>query len=423
MKKKLLLLSIDAMVTEDLEILKTLPAFSEVLEKASIVKNIESVYPTLTHPAHVSIATGCYPDRHGIITNDEFRPGERFSPWLEKASLVRVPMLPQVARTHGYTVATVFWPLTIGMDAEWVLGRDWVHEKSKTKQQTIADNSTPGLFDEVSDSVKSCWGKEHYEEADDFCFLSAEYLLRTYQPDITMIHVILIDHIRHAYGVFSPKLRTAYEFLDSGLSKLLSAMKDSGVYDNTIVCLTSDHGQLDIDRVVSLNRFFLEHGLIRCNAEGKLEDYIACAHSASLVSLIHVKETDTVKEAQIRDLLLENKELLGIGELFTREETRKLRLDGDYTFVVETDNHTAYSPRLDTEIVTTVDPTDWRTSVAGHGHLPQKGVKPMFIVRNPFSDRTCILERGKLVDEGPTMAALLGFSLPDCDGKPIAELL
>ena len=47
----------------------------------------------------------------------------------------------------------------------------------------------------------------------------------------------------------------------------------------------------------------------------------------------------------------------------------------------------------------------------------------MFIVRNPFSDRTCILERGKLVDEGPTMAALLGFSLPDCDGKPIAELL
>ena len=53
MKKKLLLLSIDAMVTEDLEILRTLPAFSEVLERASVVKNIQSIYPTLTHPAHV----------------------------------------------------------------------------------------------------------------------------------------------------------------------------------------------------------------------------------------------------------------------------------------------------------------------------------------------------------------------------------
>lgn len=420
MKKKLLLLSIDAMVTEDLELLKSLPAFSEVLEKASVVKNIESVYPTLTHPAHVSIATGCYPDRHGIITNDEYRPGERFSPWLEKASLVRVPMLPQVAREHGYTVATVFWPLTIGMDAEWVLGRDWVHEKSKTKQQTIADNSTPGLYDEVAESVKSCWGKEHYEEADDFCFLSAEYLLRTYQPDITMIHVILIDHIRHAYGVFSPELRRAYEFLDGGLARLLSAMKDSGVYDDTIICLTSDHGQLDIDRVVSLNRFFLDHGLIRCDAGGKLMDYTAYAHSASLVSLIHVKETE---EAQVRRLLLDNRELLGIGELFTKEQARKLHLDGDFTFVVETDNHTAFSPRMDTDVVTRIDPADWRTSVAGHGHLPHKGAKPMFAVRNPFSARTCVLESGKLVDEGPTMAALLGFTLPDCDGKPIAELL
>lgn len=420
MKKKLLLLSVDAMVTEDLELLKSLPAFSEVLENASVVKNIESVYPTLTHPAHVSIATGCYPDRHGIITNDEYRPGERFSPWLEKASLVRVPMLPQVAREHGYTVATVFWPLTIGMDAEWVLGRDWVHEKSKTKQQTIADNSTPGLYDEVAESVKSCWGKEHYEEADDFCFLSAEYLLRTYQPDITMIHVILIDHIRHAYGVFSPELRRAYEFLDGGLARLLSAMKDSGVYDDTIICLTSDHGQLDIDRVVSLNRFFLDHGLIRCDAGGKLMDYTAYAHSASLVSLIHVKETE---EAQVRKLLLDNRELLGIGELFTKEQARKLHLDGDFTFVAETDNHTAFSPRMDTDVVTRIDPADWRTSVAGHGHLPHKGAKPMFAVRNPVSARTCVLESGKLVDEGPTMAALLGFTLPGCDGKPIAELL
>lgn len=421
MKKKLLLLSIDAMVTEDLEILRTLPAFSEVLEGASVVKNIQSIYPTLTHPAHVSIVTGCYPDRHGIITNDEFRPGERFSPWLEKASLVKVPMLPQVARAHGYTVASVFWPLTIGMEAEWVLGRDWVHEKRKTQQQTIADNSTPGLFDEVADCVKSCWGKEHYEEADSFCFLSAEYLLRTYRPDLTMIHVILMDHIRHAYGVFSPKLREGYEIMDRGLARLLSAMKDAGTYDDTVICLTSDHGQLDVERVAALNRFFLDRGLIRLNPDGALRDYDAYAHAASLVSLIHVREE--ADEERVRALLLENREQLGIGQLFTREEAKKLRLDGDFTFVAETDGHTAFSPRWDTETVTAIDPTDWRTSVAGHGHLPWKGAKPMFIVKNPDSPAACTLESGRLVDEAPTMARLLGFDLPGCDGTPIRELL
>ncbi len=421
MKKKMLLLSIDAMVTEDLEILRTLPAFSEVLEGASVVKNIQSVYPTLTHPAHVSIVTGCYPDRHGIITNDEFRPGERFSPWLERADLVKVPMLPQVARTHGYTVASVFWPLTIGMEAEWVLGRDWVHEKRRTQQQTIADNSTPGLFDEVADSVKSCWGKEHYEEADSFCFLSAEYLLRTYRPDLTMIHVILMDHIRHAYGVFSPKLREGYEIMDRGLARLLSAMRDAGTYDDTIICLTSDHGQLDVERVAALNRFFLEQGLIRLNPDGTLRDYDAYAHAASLVSLIHVGEA--ADRDRVRALLLENRERLGIGQLFTREETKKLRLDGDFTFVAETDGRTAFSPRWDTEVVTAIDPADWRTSVAGHGHLPWKGAKPMFIVKDPRSREACTLESGRLVDEAPTMARLLGFDLPGCDGAPIPELL
>lgn len=423
MKKKLLLLSIDAMVTEDLELLKTLPAFSKILEKASVVKNVESIYPTLTHPAHVSIVTGCYPDHHGIITNDEFHAGMRFSPWLEKASLVKVPMLPQVARQHGYTVASVFWPLTIGMEAEWVLGRDWVHEKRKTKQQTIADNSTPGLFDEVADSVQSCWGKEHYEEADTFCFLSAEYLLRTCQPDLTLIHVILMDHIRHAYGVFSPMLRKGYEILDRGLARLISAMEDAGVYDDTIICLTSDHGQMDVDRVVALNRFFVDHGLIRLNSDGSVKEYDVYAQAASLVSFLHMNECNTSQRDAIQDLLLKNRERLGIGELFTREQAQKLHLDGPFTFVVETDGHTAFSARWDTDVVTPVDPTDWRTSVAGHGQLPWKGPKPMFVVKNPFSEHICTLESGKLVDEAPTIAKLLGFDLADCDGTPIPELL
>lgn len=74
-------------------------------------------------------------------------------------------------------------------------------------------------------------------------------------------------------------------------------------------------------------------------------------------------------------------------------------------------------------MVTAIDPTDWRTSVAGHGHLPWKGAKPMFIVKNPYARSVCTLESGRLVDEAPTMARLLGFDLPGCDGTPIRELL
>lgn len=424
MSKKLLLLSIDAMVTEDIEIMKKLPAFGSILKDASVVKNVVPICPTLTHPVHVSIGSGCYPDRHGIISNDYFRPGEAFSPWLEKAKLVKVPILPQIAKQHGFTCASVFWPLTIGMDLDWVLGRAWVHERNKSQQQTIKDNSTEGLFDEVADAVSSCWGKEHYEESDSFCFLSAEYLLKKYKPDITFIHVVLMDHIRHACGVFSDQLEPAYRFLDEGMGRLLKAMREAGTLDDTIICITGDHGQLDIDRVISLNRFFVDSGLIRLNDDGSLRDWDAYAHSASLTSYIHTSASSSRSAQSIKQLLLDNQQRLGISEILTREQTKqRYHLDGDFTFVTETDGHTAFSPRWSVPLETAVDNADYRTSVAGHGHFPEKGTKPAFIVRNPFSSKRVVLEGGNIVDQAPTMARLLGFEMPDCDGKPIEELL
>ena len=58
MEKKLLVISIDSFITEDLEIMKTLPNFSRVLGEASVVKRNLTTYPTLTHSIHTTIQTG-----------------------------------------------------------------------------------------------------------------------------------------------------------------------------------------------------------------------------------------------------------------------------------------------------------------------------------------------------------------------------
>lgn len=34
-----------------------------------------------------------------------------------------------------------------------------------------------------------------------------------------------------------------------------------------------------------------------------------------------------------------------------------------------------------------------------------------------------VLPEGRIVDEAPTLAAAMGLSLPQADGRPIAELL
>ncbi|MFQ7059201.1 MAG: alkaline phosphatase family protein, partial [Turicibacter sanguinis] len=96
--KKLLLMSLDAMIGKDIEILKQLPTFGPILKKASIVKSVETVYPSMTYTAHASIVSGTYPNKHGIITNEVFTPLVNNAPWYELRSQNKAQILPELAQ-------------------------------------------------------------------------------------------------------------------------------------------------------------------------------------------------------------------------------------------------------------------------------------------------------------------------------------
>ena len=75
-KNKIVVLSVDALVYEDLEYLKDKPNFSLLYEGGSIVKRTRTIYPTVTYPCHVSMSTGVYPNKHGVTNNFLFVPGQ-----------------------------------------------------------------------------------------------------------------------------------------------------------------------------------------------------------------------------------------------------------------------------------------------------------------------------------------------------------
>ena len=424
MEKKLIVISIDSMIEDDLEILKGLPNFAEVLNSSSVVRKMESTYPTLTHSIHTSILTGCYPLHHGVINNELFMPGIPKAPWYEESELVKVKTLPEQAKAYGYKTAYIFWPLTMHADMPWVLHRASIHTPSEHEQDIIRQRSTPGLLDEVAPAVEPCWSLPHHQASDLFCTRSAEYLLERYQPDITYIHLVLIDHTRHTYGVYSSEIARSYQFLDAEVGRILSALKRAGTYDQTILCFTSDHGHLDVDRAISLNRFFCDHGLCDIAPDGSLLSWKAYAHSCALSSQIYVKDHDPEVREQVLRLLTEHREALGIREIFTEAETEaQYCTGGDYDFMVDTDGHTCFSYDLRWPLETSVDNSDYRSSRASHGHLPFKGPQPCFFVRNPFTGKKVQLEQGRIVDQAPTLAKMLDFELKDCDGRPIDALL
>ena len=67
MSKHVIVISCDAMVFEDTEILKKIPPLNKVWDKTARVDRVKSVYPTITYPCHTTMQTGVYPDKHGIL--------------------------------------------------------------------------------------------------------------------------------------------------------------------------------------------------------------------------------------------------------------------------------------------------------------------------------------------------------------------
>ena len=69
MGKHLIVISVDALVYEDLLQAEELPAIGKLLKSGALIKHIKTIYPSLTHPVHATVLTGCAAGKTGIVNN------------------------------------------------------------------------------------------------------------------------------------------------------------------------------------------------------------------------------------------------------------------------------------------------------------------------------------------------------------------
>ncbi|MBO6053875.1 MAG: alkaline phosphatase family protein, partial [Clostridia bacterium] len=101
--KKMIVLSADALVHEDMAALREMPNFRKYLAGGSSIERVKSIYPTITYPCHTTMATGCWPDRHGIPGNlkSPYRYIQPPIPWIWEHEYVKVPDIFDAAKAAG----------------------------------------------------------------------------------------------------------------------------------------------------------------------------------------------------------------------------------------------------------------------------------------------------------------------------------
>ena len=429
MKKKLYVLSIDSMITEDIEFMKTLPTMSRILDGAAVVSNIVSVYPTLTYTIHASMMTGVYPDRHHIINNETFVPAMEHAPWYRSRNNFDPDVITvlEAAKRAGYTTCAIHWPVTGDVDVDWHLPEAWTDPG--TPERMYAEFVRLGAKPEFLDEFWPEYGV-HLNGLYDPAFTLLAHgatlaAIRNHQPDVIFEHLSLVDHTRHSRGVYARDVyKHAYFEMELLLSQTLEAMRQAGVLEDTTIVLTSDHGQTPVRKLIAPNTLLVRDGYIRLNEDGALRDYDIIFKSAAHSMQVYLRDASfTEKAAQLLHRYAEEEDV-GFECIRTAEETeREMRVKGDFAFSIEGADGYAFSNAFTGDLVGEADNSNYKYSVATHGHDPRKGPKPAMILKGPGIVPNARLDGAAIVDEAPTLAALLGVDLGHPDGQVMPGIL
>jgi len=432
MKKKLFVLSMDAMVHEDVALMMGKPNFAKIMEQRAEVEQVRSVYPASTYPAHTTLMTGCYPGKHGMWANFPLKTvDDHVSHWPLYHKLIEVEDLFAAAKRAGCSTAAVYWPVTgCNPNVDYNLNEYFFFYKEEREDIEKAFEkmgANPAALQAVRENRHLFpWkgGGELRREIlfNDFIMGCTCSLIRNVQPDVMLVHNCWLDSLRHAYGVFDDKVIAGLDVMDEWLGDVIAAMEAAGVYEDTNFVILSDHGQRNYNRRVRLNVLLERGGFIDIAPNGAIYDWRAYAQSNGKSSTVYLADSENEKlYRRVYDYLqnLAEEKVWGIESVHTKDELlKRYGQRGPYSFMVEADEDTTFENAWMGDPVETL-----QTNKGAHGYEPEKGPQPIFLAHGPAFKNGMVIQQTDMVDIAPTLAGALGETMLEADGKVLRDLL
>lgn len=197
---------------------------NEFFEEGSKAKSLIPSFPSKTFPNHYTIATGLYPENHGIVSNtfyDFTRPKEK--------NLYRLNLKSAV--TDGSWYGGI--PLWVAAEQQQMLSATYFWPGS----EATIDGTTPTY-------LKTYDGKIPNDERVD-TILKWLNLKEEVRPHFLTLYFSDVDNSGHLYGTDSSEIQNAVLKVDQSLGKLFEGLKKLPFSVNVI--LVSDHGMEDLD--------------------------------------------------------------------------------------------------------------------------------------------------------------------------------
>ena len=210
------------------------PNLDILVENGVISESLIPVFPSKTFPNHLSIVTGCYPENHGILSNNmydqewdaEYYIGENSDPVKDGRWYDAEPIWV-TAEKQGKLTGTYFWP---GSEAE-------------------INGTRPSYYGVYDGDISREDRVQKILEWIDLPKQSRPVFMTLYFSDV--------DSWGHNIGPDAIGMNSIIEEIDESIGLLVSGLNKREILDNINIIITSDHGMagLSRDRVIFLDDY------------------------------------------------------------------------------------------------------------------------------------------------------------------------
>ena len=429
--KYLIVISFDAVSSEDIDKLEKLDNFKYLMDNGSVIKNVESVYPTLTYPAHATIMTGMYPKNHGIINNTLNKFSDINPDWYWYRKYVKTKTLYDLASEKGLTTAALLWPVAGRSSINYNLAEIFA---PKPWQNQLVMSALAGSLKYQLDLNKRFGHLRNglsQPALDNFVHESVKYTIDKYKPNLLLIHYTDVDTNRHYHGYNSKEANDALLRHDKRLGEIIKALKEANIFEESTIVALGDHSALDGNYMIRLNSLFRENGLLKVNKKGIITSYKAVAKNCDGSSYVYLKDkndTDTYKK--VKELLenLKNSDKSPIDFILNSKEAEDEGADPNCSFMVEGNLNYYFVDETLGKVIEKVKESEvgkvpHRTK-ATHGYHPKKpNYNTFFMAFGKGIKKGVKIDGGKLINHGPTLAKILGVDLGKTDGEAEERIL
>ena len=397
------------------------PTLRRLAARGALAQGMRPVNPTVTWPNHTTLITGVTPAKHGVLFNGLLKrdPGvpPRVEPWLHRDEMVRVKTLYDIAHARGLTTAQVDWVAI--QDAPTVT---WAFPERPPPAGQIAQELVKAGV--LSQTELETFATRNIVWRDRMWTQAAAHIIEKHRPNLMMFHLLNLDSTQHRYGPRTHAAMTTMSLLDAQVAEIVAAVDRAGLTARTTFVVVSDHGFKLVKRQIRLNAAFMKAGLLKAQ-DGKVlqSDAYVVPEGGSAIVYLTVPDPTGELLARARKAITG---VEGIDSVIEPADYARLGLplptvnnQMGVLFVTPKEGY-SFTAAVGEEVV--VDATEG--SLGAHGYpATDADLSALFIASGAGIRQGVTLGVIDNVDVAPTMAELLGLSLPNVDGRVLKELL